>query len=308
VVGEPGPGEIRLRVKAIGLNRAEALFRAAQYLETPKLPARLGYEAAGTVEALGNSVTGFTEGDAVSVIPAFSMNQYGVYAEQAIVPAAAIARTPAGLSPTEAAAIWMQYVTAYGALIEFGRLSRDDVVIIPAASSSVGLAAIQIARSVGAVPIATTRTNAKKAAIQAAGATHVVATEEEDLVAEVTRITGGKGARIVFDPVAGPYVETLAQATAQEGILFLYGLLSGQPTPYPLFPAITKGLSLRGYILFEITNNPERLERAKAFVTRGLEAATLKPIIARTFPLDQIVEAHRYLESNQQLGKIVVTV
>jgi NADPH:quinone reductase-like Zn-dependent oxidoreductase len=90
-VGEPGPGEIRLRVKAIGLNRAEALFRAAQYLETPKLPARLGYEAAGTVEALGSGVTGFTEGDAVSVIPAFSMNQYGVYAEQAIVPAAAIA-------------------------------------------------------------------------------------------------------------------------------------------------------------------------------------------------------------------------
>jgi NADPH:quinone reductase-like Zn-dependent oxidoreductase len=309
-VGVPGPSEIRVRVEAIGLNRAEANFRSGTYLDQPRLPARLGYEASGIVEALGNGVHGFKIGDAVSVIPAFSMNDYGVYAEQAIVPAAAMLKRPAGVTAVEAAAIWMAYLTAYGALIDIGQLAKDEAVIITAASSSVGVAAIQIANSVGAVPIATTRTNAKKAALQQAGAAQVIATEEQDLVAEVKRITDGRGARLVFDSIAGPQVETLAQAMGRHGILFVYGNLSGQATPFPSGAAMTKALSLRGYTLFELTGDPQRqrLERAHVFITRGLEAGQLKPIIAKTFTFDQIVEAHRYLESNQQLGKIVVTV
>ena len=305
---EPGPGEVRLRVEAIGLNRAEAMFRSGQYLEPPKPPARIGYEAAGVVDAVGSGVDAFQPGDAVSVVPAFSMNEYGVYGEQAVVPARAVVKTPPGLSSIEAAALWMQYLTAYGALIDIGGLTAGDVVIIPAASSSVGLAAIQIARMVGATAIATTRTGAKKQALLDAGAPHVVATEEEDLVAEVMRISGGEGARIVFDPVAGPYVETLASATAKGGTIFLYGILSLQPTPFPLFKALINGLTLRGYTLFEITLDPARLSRGVAFVKDGLAEGALKPVIAKTFPLDQIVEAHRYMESNQQIGKIVVTV
>jgi NADPH:quinone reductase-like Zn-dependent oxidoreductase len=306
---DPGPNEVRLKVEALGLNRAEAMFRMGAYLEPPKLPAKLGYEAAGVVDAVGSGVTAFKPGDVVSVIPAFSMNEHGVYGESAVVPAAAVAKTPANLSAVEAAAIWMQYLTAYGALIDIGQLKEGESVIITAASSSVGLAAIQIARMVGATPIATTRTRAKKEAIEKAGAAHVIATEEEDLVAEVMKVTKGAGARIVFDPVAGPYVETLAGATAREGTIFIYGVLNmTQPTPFPLFPALSKGLSVRGYTLFEITSNPERLERGKAFVDRGVTSGQLKPIIAKTFTLDQIAEAHRYLESNQQIGKIVVTV
>ena len=188
------------------------------------------------------------------------------------------------------------------------RLAAGDVVIIPAASSSVGLAAIQIARLVGATPIATTRTGAKKQALFDAGAPHVIATQEEDLVSEVMRLTHGQGARLVFDPVAGPYVETLADATAKGGTIFLYGILSLQPTPFPLFKALSKGLVLRGYTLFEITSDPERLSRGVAFVTQGLTEGALKPIIARIFPLGEIVEAHRFMESNEQIGKIVVTV
>jgi NADPH:quinone reductase-like Zn-dependent oxidoreductase len=125
-VGEPGTNEIRIRVEAIGLNRAEALFRAGQYLEAPKLPARTGYEAAGIVDAVGSGVTEFRPGDAVSVIPSFSMNDYGVYGEQAIVPASAVVKTPSGISSVEAAALWMQYLTAYGALIDIGGLTAGD--------------------------------------------------------------------------------------------------------------------------------------------------------------------------------------
>ena len=307
-VPPPGPGEISIAVKALGLNRAEVMFRSSRYTEEAQFPARLGYEAAGVVTSLGSEVRGFAIGDAVSVIPPLSITRWGAYGEVATFPAEFVVKHPASLSWTEAAAIWMQYVTAYGALIEIARLAKGDFVVITAASSSVGLAAIQIARMVGAVPIATTRTSAKRQALRDAGAAHVIATAEEDLAARVAEITQGRGARIVFDPVGGPAFEALTQAMSPGGILLEYGALSPEPTPFPLFAVLTKSLTLRGYIYKEIVRDGARRENAKRFILDGLAAGALKPIIAKVFTLDQIVEAHRYLESNQQFGKIVVTV
>ena len=151
------------------------------------------------------------------------------------------------------------------------------------------------------------REGAKRQVLLDHGARHVIATEESDLVAEVMKITQGKGARIVFDPVGGPYVETLAQAMAVDGTLFIYGGLSGQPTMHPHWPAAFKNLSIRGWVASTLWNHPERFARAKELILRGLAEGHLKPVIARTFKLDEIVEAHRYLEGNQQVGKIVVT-
>jgi len=307
-VPPPRPGEVRIAVKALGLNRAEAMYRSGHYLEQPTFPTRLGYEAAGIVEMLGEGVQGLKVGDAVSTIPAFSQNQYGVYGDVAIVPAFAVARHPAKLSWVEAAAIWMQYATAYGALIDIAGLKTGDTLLIPAASSSVGIAAIQIARMVGAVPVALTRGSGKRKALLDASAAHVVVTEEQDLVAEAKNLTGGKGARVVFDPVGGPTLAKLTMAMADHGILFLYGALSTEPTPLPPMEVLGKSLTIRGYVLFEITGDPQRLERAKKFIVDALAAGKLKPLVTKIFPLDQIVEAHRYLESNQQVGKIVVTV
>ena len=304
----PRPDEVRIAVKALGLNRAESMFRSGTYLEQPKFPARLGYEAAGTVEAIGKGVQGLKVGDAVSTIPAFSQNQYGVYGDTAIVPAFAVAKHPASLSWTEAAAIWMQYSTAYGALIDIAGMKAGDTLLIQAASSSVGIAAIQIARMVGATPVALTRRSTKRKPLLDAGAAQVIATEEQDVVAEVKRLTGGKGAEIVFDPVGGPAITKLTAGMAERGILFIYGALSTEPTPLPLMNVLGKSLTIRGYVLFEITWDAVRLERAKKFIVGGLATGKLKPVIAKTFPLEQIVEAHRYLESNQQIGKIVVTV
>jgi NADPH:quinone reductase len=307
-VGSPGAGELRLRVHALGLNRAESMFRSGMYLEQPTLPTKLGYEAAGTVEAVGEGVTGFAVGDKVSTIPGFSMTRYGVYGEQAIVPAATTVKHPANLSWEQAAAIWMQYMTAYGGLIDVAGLAPGDRVIITASSSSVGLAAIQIVNAAGAVSIATTRTGTKREALLSHGAQHVIATQEQNLVEEVKRITGGKGARIVFDPVAGAGVETLAQTAAQRGTIILYGALATSATPFPLFAAFEKGLTLRGYTLFEVVSDPERMLRGKRYVLDGLASGKLRPIIAKTFPFDKIVEAHRFMESNEQIGKIIVTV
>jgi NADPH:quinone reductase-like Zn-dependent oxidoreductase len=305
-VGDPGPGELRLRIEAIGLNRSEAAFRAGQYPVKPKLPCHMGYEAAGVVEALGAEVGVYKVNDRVCVLPTFRLGEYGVYAESAIVPARSVLPAPPNLGAVEAASIWMQYLTAM-AIIEVTHATVGDYVIIRAASSSVGLAAIQLANWAGATPIAATRRSDKRQALLDHGAKHVVATEEVDLVAEVMKITNGKGARIVFDPVGGPYVDTLAQATAVDGTVFIYGGLSGQPTMHPHWPAAFRNLSIRGWVASTIWNHPERFAKAKDLILRGLVEGHLKPVIARTFKLDQIVEAHRFLESNQQMGKIVVT-
>jgi NADPH:quinone reductase-like Zn-dependent oxidoreductase len=307
-VPPPRKGEVQIRIRALGLNRAEVMFRTGRYISAPRFPARPGYEAAGTVAAIGAGVSGFKIGDPVSVIPGFDLNEYGLYGDLANAPAGLVAHHPPSLSWVEAAAVWMQYMTAYGALIDIAGLKEGDVVLIPAASSSVGLAAIQIANKVEATPVALTRGRSKRQALLDAGAAHVVVTDEQDLVAEVLAITGGKGARVAFDPVGGPTLAKLASATARLGILFLYGALSPEPTPLPLLEALVKGLTIRGYTLMEITLDPARLERGKRFINQGLADGGLEPIIAKTFPLEQIVEAHRYMESNQQFGKIVVTV
>lgn len=307
-VPAPAADEVQIAVKAIGINRAEVMFRNHAYLQEAEFPSRLGYEAAGTVAAVGADVTGFAEGEAVSVIPPLDIARWGTYGEIANVPARLVVKHPAALSFEEAAAVWMQYVTAWGALVEQAKLGEGDFVIVTAASSSVGLAAFQIARMVGATVIATTRTGAKRQALIDAGAHHVIATGEEDLVARVMEITDGQGARVVLDPVGGPSFEPLIESMARGGILLQYGALSDEPTPFPLFSVLGKSLTLKGYLYSEIVSDDAALDRAKAFIVAGLESGALKPRIAHTFPLDAIQDAHRFLESNEQIGKVVVTV
>jgi len=127
-------------------------------------------------------------------------------------------------------------------------------------------------------------------------------------VARVKECTGGKGARVIFDPVAGPSLEKLGEAAAVGGIIFEYGALSMQPTPFPLYAGIVKGLTIRGYTLMEITRNPEKLPAAKKYIYDRLADGRFRPKIAKVFPFAQTVEAYKYLESNTQVGKIVITV
>ena len=307
-IPEPGRGEALLNVKAIGLNRAEVMFREGRYLESPALPSKLGYEAAGVVAAVGPDVEKSWIGKKASTVPGFMMTNYGVYGEVALVPASALAVYPEKLTPEEGTSIWMQYLTAYGALITNARIGKGDFVIITAASSSVGIAAIEMVKAEGGISIATTRTSKKKAVLTEVGAAHVIATAEEDFLARVEQITDGKGARVIFDPIGGKGVEALAQAAAYQGIIFEYGALAPEPTPFPLFAALHKGLTVRGYTVREILSVPQLKAEAVKYVFDHVAAGNFKPRIDRVFPLAQIVEAHRYMESNQQIGKIVVTV
>ncbi|MEU2678122.1 zinc-dependent alcohol dehydrogenase family protein [Streptomyces sp. NPDC007107] len=305
--GAPGAGEVLIRVDAIGLNRADAMFREGSYFLQPSFPSSLGYEAAGTVEAVGEGVVGLDAGTPVAVVPAFSLNEYGTYGDHVIVPASAVVPRPAHVDPVTAAAVWMAYITAYGALIDEGGLLPGDHVLLTAASGGVGLAAVQTARRIGAVPVATVRGAAKRQALLDAGAAHVIDTETEDLVARVQEITDGRGVRLAFDPVAGPGVDTLAQAISPGGKLLVYGALDPRPTPLPN-AAFYPDLSTSMFTMFRVTADPERLRRAVAFIDAGLSDGSLAPVVDRTFGLDDIADAHRYLESNAQTGKIVITV
>ncbi|QIO34429.1 zinc-dependent alcohol dehydrogenase family protein [Bradyrhizobium sp. 1(2017)] len=307
-VAPPARGEVQIRIRALGLNRAEALLRRGTYIETAKFPSGLGLEAAGIVEAVGDDQTGFMPGDNVSIVPPLSMVRWPAHAELANFPAGIVVRHPPALGFEAAAAVWMQYLTAYGALVDVSGLSRGEVVAITAASSSVGLAAIQIANRIGAIPIALTRTSAKRRALLEAGAAHVVPSGEADIGARLAEIAGANGVRVVFDAVGGPAFEPLTAAMSPGGILIEYGGLSAEPTPFPLPNVLSKSLTLRGYLVHEIIRDPVRLARAKAFILDGVSDGALKPIIARTFRFEEIVEAHRFLESNTQFGKIVVTI
>jgi NADPH:quinone reductase-like Zn-dependent oxidoreductase len=306
-VPAPGPHEVRIKVKAIGINRAESMWRNDKYVEPVKFPAGLGYEAAGVVDAVGKDVTGFAAGNTVSTIPVFSLNKYSTYGEIILVPDHAVVKHPESLSFAEAASVWMMFITAYGALIFDAQVTAGDHVILPAASSSIGLAAIQLANYAGATPIALTRTSDKKKRLLDAGAEHVIATQEQDVVAEVMRLTNGNGARVAFDPVGGPDFPKLIRALTNQGIAYIYGALSEGDTTIPVLEMIPKMPTVKGYSVRLVLGDAARRKVAVEYVTRGLASGALKPVIDRTFKFDDIVEVHRYLESSSQFGKIVVT-
>lgn len=304
----PADDEVRIRVHAIGLNRAESMWRNGVYVEPVNLPARLGYESAGVVEAVGANVKHVSVGDRVSTVPSFSLNDYGMYGEQVLAPSHAVVKVPDSLSFQQATAIWNVFITPYGALIESGLLKTGDVVLVPAASSSIGLGTIQIVRAAGGIAVALTRTRAKRDQLIEAGANHVIVTDEEDLVAAVNRITQDKGADLVFEPVGGPNFPKLVDALKPGGTILIYGALSEEITPLPLLAVILKAPIIRGYNLFGTTTDPERQRKATDYIFAQLAKGTLKTTIAKTFEFDDMANAHRELEKNEHIGRIVVNV
>lgn len=308
-LAEPGPGEVRLAVEAFGLNRSESQMRQGTYpMLNATFPSRAGKEAVGTVTAVGAGVTGVQLGQRYTTVPCFDMNKNGVYGEFAVVPAVALAPVPRGLDAVQATAIWQQYLTAYGPLVLYSQLGPGSVVLVTAATASVGHACIQVAKAQGATVIATTRQADKAARLRETGADHVIVSGQHSIAAEVLRITQGKGANVIVDSISGPIVTELAECAAQKGKIFLYGRLDETPTPFPLVTCMKKALSITGYTLWEIVLDPALRREAERWIVSHLERGTFAPVIDRTFKLDEIVDAHAYMDANQANGKIVVTV
>lgn len=305
VVRPPGPGEVRLRVQAFGLNRADATYLSGMHPIQPDLPSLIGIEAAGVVESVGPGVEGFTIGETVTVIPRLAP-EYGTFAELANVPARYITRHPANLSIVEAAGLWATYLTAYGGLIDAGELKAGQHILITAASSGVALAAIEIANMIGAIPIATTRDDSKVARIAAAGARAVIATDRADWTDAVLAATGGAGVEVIFDAVLGPAIEPTAMLATRGGIYVVYGVMvRDKPTPFPIGAAFARQLTIRTSVL-DAKNDDQA--PAMAAIAQGVADGRLRPIVDRVFPLEQIADAFTYLQSNRHFGKIVVTI
>lgn len=316
---EPGPGEVRIRVQAMSLNRADLLWLANNYVETPELPSRLGYEISGIVEAVGSGVTDFQVGDRVSSIPAFSISDYANFGETTILPVRGLMHSPANFTPAQAASFAFSYYTGYFALLEIARLQPYQTVLITAGSSTTGIAAIAIAKKIGATIIATTRTSKKRDLLLEAGANHVIATEEEDLVTRVMDITDGQGADAIYDAVAGGLSEQLAQAVKIRGHWIVYGILdqSQASVPFPWLPAFIRSFQFSVYKVFDFTGNRNlglpgdeaAFARARQFIAGGLSDGSFPVNIDREFQgVESLPDALRYMESNQAAGKIVVTV
>lgn len=315
---EPVDGEVRIRVEALGLNRAECMLREGKYAFAPIFPSRIGMEAAGVVDAIGSGVTNVAVGDRAATIPFLIADEhgnwtdktakYGVYGEMATVPAAAVARYPGNLTAEQGAACWCQYLTAWGGMFEYAKLTSSDVALVTAATSSAGLAAVQLAKEAGALTIATTRSSDKKEALLK-HADHVVVTGEQDLAQAVNEISGGRGATVVYDPIGGPFLSNIMEAAAPEARIVEYGNLSTDDAQFAALFPLLKRLNVKWHSLFDTARRPEELARGVKYVFDRLESGALVPVIDKVFPsLDAIADAHRYMESNQQIGKIVVKV
>ncbi|WP_055587824.1 zinc-dependent alcohol dehydrogenase family protein [Peterkaempfera griseoplana] len=302
---EPAADEVRVRIEAFAVNPLDQLMRSGNSPAPVPLPhARLGVEGTGVVDALGSQVTGLEIGTPVILAAVPDAHIRGSYAEYTTLPASRVVARPAGLGITEAAAVWVAFSTAYGALVEKAGMRPGDHVLISAATSGVGRAAIQIANQIGAVPIALTRHAARTDDLLDAGAAAVVATDQVDVADTVRRYTGGAGADIVLDVVMGPGQQDLLKAARPGGTLVAAGFLDPRPTPFP-----AGALTVFGYRSFEHTLDPVVVKRMAAFLNAGVRLGALRPAVGDVFSLDDIVKAHLHLEQGLHAGrKIVVTV
>lgn len=314
----PGPEEILIDVKAFGIQRADVMWREGHYIQAPeRFPIGLGYDCVGIVGAVGENVASWRVGDLVATLPGFSLNDYTVYGDTAIVHQDFLVPLPdVELSWAEYAVIPVPYFTAYFPLFEVANLVQAQCIVVTAAACSVGIAAMQMAKAHGVKVIGTSRTYAKEEEVLRLGADFFIATEEEDVVQRIRAIVGDRGVDIVFDPIGGAMVEKWYQVIKRAGHIVHYGLLDLTDASIPMMPAMFNAAKFNTYMIFEYTGNKaiglkknqEAVARATKYINTGFERGILTPIIAQKFSLEAISDAHRYLESNRQIGKIVITI
>lgn len=299
-------GEVRVRVHAFALNRADLMYLNGEHYTIPDFPTRIGSEAVGTVTETGPGVTGLSVGDRVSSIPFFTPN--GVQGDSAVVPAAYLVPVHERLTDAEACSVWMQYLTPYLAFVEVCHLRPGDTVLVTAATSTAGLGAIQIANTLGLQTVATTRSAHKRQLLLDAGATATAVAGHDDLGSIIDRTSAGKGIDAAFDPVGGrslfDYVDHLASGATVLG----YGTLSDEQPVIPVAAMCRAKAVFHPYSMFNHIDDAVQRRGAVTFISQRIAGGDLTPRIDRVFGFNEAVDAYRYMQSNSQVGKIVVTV
>jgi len=296
----PGPGQVLIRVEAVGVNFIELYFRKGQYKAT--LPMVPGSEAAGTVEELGPGVNGFTPGDSVA-----SAGVLGSYAEYALVPAAQLVKVPGGVTPEQAAAVTLQGMTAHYLAYSTFALKAGETALVHAGAGGVGLLLTQMARRIGARVITTVSTQEKAELSREAGASEVILYSQQDFVAEVKRITGGKGVDVVYDSVGKTTFEGSLNCLRPRGLLALFGGSSGAVAPFDLIQLSAKGsLFVTRPSLWHYIATREELEWRANDVLGWVAGGSLKLRAEHDYPLTEAAQAHAAMESRQTTGKILL--
>jgi NADPH:quinone reductase-like Zn-dependent oxidoreductase len=313
----PQDAEVRIRVRAAGINFADVLARLGLYPDAPRPPVVVGYEVAGHVDATGSGVTGFSPGDRV-----VAMTRFGGYADTVVVPAAQAFRFPDFLSDAEAAAVPVNYLTAAIALYRMAAVSPGETVLIHNAGGGVGIAATQLARLRRAVVIGTASAF-KHDALRSFGVEHVIDYRHADVGSEVQRITRGRGVDVILDPIGGHSFNASYRMLAPLGRLILFGLSAAAPgetrnlwrafrawmaTPrFDPLSLINRNRGVFGLNLGHLWDSQRQLAPLLEMLFSELHAGRLRPVVARTFPLEKVADAHRFIQARQNIGKVVLT-
>lgn len=299
-------GHVRVRVRAAGVNRADLLQRAGFYPAPPGVPKDIpGLEYAGVVDAVGPGATRFAVGDRV-----FGLVAGGAYAEKIVAHERELSPTPENLSDLEAAAAPEAFVTAYDALFARGHLTPGERVLVHAAGSGVGTAAIQIARAIGCFVVGTSRTADKLDRCKALGMNAGVVPEKGAFAKQVMEATGGKGADVVVELVGGDYVGEDVAACAPRGRIVLVGLTGGASATLPLGGVLQKRLQITGTVL-RARPLEEKIEAARMLernISPWLAEGRVKVVVDRTFPLAEAAAAHAYVAGNESFGKVLLEI
>jgi NADPH2:quinone reductase len=299
-IPQPGQGQVLIRVEAIGVNFIEIYFRKGVYKAA--LPLTPGSEAAGTVEELGPGVTGFAAGDAVA-----SVSVLGSYAEYALVPAAQLMKTPAGLSMEKAAAAMLQGMTAHYLAHSTFPLKAGDTALVHAGAGGVGLLLTQMAVRLGARVITTVSTAAKAELSREAGASDVILYTKQDFEAEVKRLTDGKGVDVVYDSVGKTTFDQSLNCLRPRGMLALFGASSGPVPPFDLIQLSGKGsLFITRPTLWHYVATREELEGRAGDVLGWAAKGELKLRTEHVYPLTEAAQAQTDLEARKTTGKILL--
>ena len=303
---QPTRGEVRVRIRATAVNRADLLQRMGAYPAPPDCPRDIpGLELAGEIDALGEGVTGHAIGDRV-----FGLVGGGSYAEHAVAPARTLVKFPDSLSFTEAAAIPEAFITAYDAMVTQGKLAAGESVLVHAVGSGVGTAAVQIARAIGAFSIGTARTASKLDRAKPLGLGEGLVVENGGFAAKILGLTANRGVDQVLELVGGNYVQEDLACMAPRARLILVGLLAGTRVDMDLATVLRKRLLILGTML-RARPLEEKIDAANIlaknlvplFARRALE-----PIVDRVMPFAHAAEAHAYVASNDGFGKVVLEV
>lgn len=297
-----GVDEVRIAVRAAGLNFPDLLMTFGKYQFRPDPPFVPGMEVAGEVIEVGDGVTNLKQGDRV-----MTGAKGGGFAEQLIVPAVAVLRLPPALSFEEGACWHGAAITAWHALHDKAALMPGETALILGASGGVGMAAVKLAKHMGAFVIGTGSSEAKRSAILAAGADHALDPAAPDLADKVKALTGGKGVNVVYDPVGGDLSIKATRAIAWGGRFLIVGFASGKIPSFPANHAMIKGYSLIGLRAGESgRRDPTLAERNRTALAELAERGIMRPHISHRFSLDQAADALRALGDRSVIGRAVI--